>query len=364
MKSKLLIVTFIAVLVCSAFSVALTMALCPTCNGKGEIPCPVCGGTGKVPLDEGGACEHCSGYGTLTPTITVGSISAQPANGEIPVRVRLENEETALAFGKVTVEVRADSVEYSATSSRTSFPPQEAIDVTVTITGISGADYDKLVETVIISGGDPPSTAEKLSATPQVSLTEVEDIVCPYCDGTGLGSLEIDCSRCGGTGWIDCPTCSSTTAGQDEELDISGTTYGVAAVAVVAGVAIAAFVVLKKRTVKEEDLKKLPPTEFQNWVLKRMNGKPASTSDTRTGIDGYTLDGQPVSIKQADNVGRNVIENFAAAMGRHKSKSGTIVAFSFDNDAVRGRVRAKLNYGIDMQMVTVRELIEGRTIPV
>ena len=361
MKSKLLIVTFIAVLVCSAFSVALTMALCPTCNGRGEIPCPVCGGTGKVPVEEGGACEHCSGYGTLTPTISIRSISAQPSNGEISIQIRLENEEIAVAFGKVIAEVQADSAKYSATSSRTSFPPQEEISVSVTITGISGADYDKLVEIVIIGGGEPPSTAEKLRVSPQVSLTEVEEIVCPYCDGTGLGSLEVDCSRCGGTGWIDCPTCSSTTAGQDEELDISGTTYGVAAVAVVAGVAIAAFVVLKKRTVKEEDLKKLSPAEFQNWVLKRMNGKPASTSDARMGIDGYTLDGQPVSIKQADNVGRNVIESFAAAMGRHKSKRGTIVAFSFDNDAIRGRVRAKLNYGIEMQMVTVRELIEGRT---
>ncbi len=361
MKSKLLIVTFIVVLVCSAFCVSLTNALCPTCNGRGEIPCPVCGGTGKVLLDEGGACERCSGYGTLTPTISVGSVTSQPSNGEITIQVRLVNEETAAAFGKVTAEVQADSVAYSATSPRTNFPPQETIAVTVTITGISAADYDKLVETVIIGGGDPPSTAEKMRVTPQISLSEVENIDCPYCDGTGLSSLQVDCSRCDGTGWIDCPTCSSTTAGQDEELDISGTTYGVAAVAVIAGVAIAAFVVLKKRTVKEEDLKKLSPTDFQNWVLKRLNGKPASTSDARMGIDGYTLDGQPVSIKQADNVDRHVIENFAAAMGRHKSKSGTLVAFSFNNDAIRGRIRAKLNYGIDMQMVTVGELIEGRT---
>jgi hypothetical protein len=364
MKSKLLIVTFIVVLVCSAFCVALTSALCPTCNGRGEIPCPLCGGTGKLPLDEGGACEYCSGYGTLTPTISVGSVTTQPSNGEIPVQVRLVNEETHAAFGKVTAEVQADGVTYSATSPRTNFPPQESIAVTVTITGISASDYDKLVETVIIGGGDPPSTAEKLRVTPKISLSEVEDIDCPYCGGTGLGSLEVDCTRCGGTGWIDCPTCSSTTAGQEEELDISGTTYGVAAVAIVAGVAIAAFVVLKKRTVKEEDLKKLSPTDFQNWVLKRLNGKAASTSDARIGIDGYMLDGQPVSIKQADNVGRNVIENFVAAMGRHKSMSGTLVAFSFDNDAIRGRVRAKLNYGVDMQMVTVRELIEGRTMTV
>jgi len=144
-------------------------------------------------------------------------------------------------------------------------------------------------------------------------------------------------------------------------MDISGTIYGVAAVAGIAGVAIAAFFVMKKRSVKEEDLKKMSPNEFQDWVLKRVAGKPSSQSDVHMGIDGYTVDGKPVSIKQADNVGRNAIENFAAAMGRHRSRNGTIVAFSFDNDAIRGRVRAKLNYGTDIQMVTVRELIEGIT---
>jgi hypothetical protein len=360
MKSKFLIITFIVVLLCSAFNVALTMALCPTCNGKGEIPCPVCDGTGKV-VDEGGACGYCSGYGTLTPTITLKSTSARPAAGEIVIQVRFENEESAAAYGKVTAEVEADSVTYTATSSRTSFPPNEEIEVTVTISGISDADYDKLVETVIIGGSG--STAEKLRVSPQVSLSEVEDINCPQCDGTGLGSSESDCARCDGTGFIDCPTCSAATTQQNGgELDISGTVYGVAAVVVVAGVAIGAFVVLKKRTVKEGDLRKLQPDEFQNWVLKRISGKSSSQSDARMGIDGYTLDGQPVSIKQADNVGRSVIENFAVAMGRHKSKNGTIVAFSFDNDAVRGRVRARMAYGLEIQMVTVRELIEGRTI--
>ena len=78
------------------------------------------------------------------------------------------------------------------------------------------------------------------------------------------------------------------------------------------------------------------------------------------GIDGYTLEGQPVSIKQADNVDRNVIENFAAAMGRRQAKDGMIVAFSFGTDAIRGRVRAKMNYGFEIQMVTVRELIDSR----
>jgi len=129
---------------------------------------------------------------------------------------------------------------------------------------------------------------------------------------------------------------------------------------VVAGVAIAAFVVVKKRKVSEKDLRSLAPTEFQNWVLKKLASKSSSPRDSRVGIDGYTIEGQPVAIKQSDGIGRNVIENFAAAMGRSKAKNGIIVAFSFGDDAFRGKVRAKLNYGLEIEMVTVKDLIEGR----
>ena len=47
-------------------------------------------------------------------------------------------------------------------------------------------------------------------------------------------------------------------------------------------------------------------------------------------------------------------------MARRNAKSGTVVAFSFGTDAIRGRVRAKMSYGFEIQMVTVRELIDNR----
>jgi hypothetical protein len=140
-------------------------------------------------------------------------------------------------------------------------------------------------------------------------------------------------------------------------LDIGGVALGVA---VVAGVAITAFVVVKKRKISEKDLRKLSPTEFQNWVLKKLAGKSSSPRDSHVGIDGYTIEGQPISIKQSDGIDRNGVESFAAAMGRSKAKNGTIVAFSFADDALRGKVKAKLNYGLEIQMVTVKDLIEGR----
>jgi hypothetical protein len=348
MENKTRIVAFIVILLCSALSVALAMAQCPRCDGTGEIVCPYCDGAGEITVEEGAPCEHCSGSGTLEPNVILKSRATGLSDGKISVQVTYENREAVSTYGRVTAEVEVQTNKYTGTSSRTLLPANENTQIYFIINGISAADYSIL------------QAQQKFSTSVTI---ETENVACPYCDGTGLAPATIECPSCGGTGYIECPECGGSGAAggeQNTEFDIGGITYGVAAVAVVAGVAVAAFVVVKQRGVKEADLKKMPPTEFQEWVLKRMAGKAASQSDARMGIDGYTLDGQPVSIKQADDVGRTVIENFAAAMGRRRAKSGTMVAFSFGTDAVRGRVRAKMSYGFEIQMITVRELIENR----
>jgi hypothetical protein len=349
MKSKLLIAALTAILLCSALSLASTMAKdeCPTCGGAGEIVCPHCDGTGVTTAEQGEPCEYCSGTGTLEPYLLLTSRSTWLGEGKVFVQAKYRNDEDVNTHGTVTAEVEAQGNKYTGTSSDTTFPPHQETQVSFAIEGISSIDYNYLSDQGFFS----------------TSITlKADKISCPHCDGTGLVSLSLDCPYCGGTGSIECPTCGGTGLAGDkgnENLDIGGAVYGVAAVAV-AGIAIGAFVVMKKRTVKESDLRKLSVSEFQNWVLKRMAGKSSSQGDTRMGIDGFTIEGQPIAIKQTDNVDRNTIENFAAAMGRHNSKSGTIVAFSFGADAVRGRVRAKLNYGREIEMVTVRDLMEGR----
>jgi len=49
-------------------------------------------------------------------------------------------------------------------------------------------------------------------------------------------------------------------------------------------------------------------------------------------------------------------------MGRIKAKNGIIIAFSFADDAIRGVVRARINYRVEIKKVTVKELIEKREI--
>jgi hypothetical protein len=295
----------------------------------------------------GRTCGVCSGYGTRTPTLLLASRYTWLGEGKVFVQVSYRNEESVSTRGRVTVEVEAQTKTYTATSSDTTFPPNEETQVAFAVEGISSTDYNYLQERKVFST--------------RVTL-QVNDIVCPSCDGTGLGSLTLECILCGGTGFVNCPTCGGSGVARREQdgiFDSGGAVYGVTAAAVIAGVAVGSFVVVRKRTVKEEDLRRLLPSEFNDWVLKRLAGKSSSQSDDRMGINGYTMDNTPVGIKQVDSADRNAIENFAVAMGRRNAKKGIIVAFSFGNDAIRGRVQAKLKYGLEIQMVTVKELIES-----
>ena len=322
---------------------------CPTCHGTGEIECSYCDGTGEITAEQGENCEYCSGTGTLEPIVMLKSRSTWLSDGKVNVQVKYTNEEDARTYGRVTAEVESQGNKYTGTSSETTFPPHEEIEVTFTIEGIPYEDYNYLQEQQFFS----------------TSITlQVDNIVCPHCDGTGLVALSLECPQCGGTGFIECPTCggSGLAAGTgNETLDIGGAMYGIVAVAV-AGVAIGAFVVVKKRSVKEADLRKLTSSEFQSWILKKMSGKSSPQSDAHMGIDGYTVEGIPLLIKQSDNVGANVIDSFASVIGRQNARNGIVVAFSFNDDIYRGIVRAKRDYRIEIKKVTVKELAARKPV--
>ena len=129
---------------------------------------------------------------------------------------------------------------------------------------------------------------------------------------------------------------------------------------VVAGVGVGAFLVLRKRRVSEQSLRRCSAHEFNDWVLARLDGKAPSSRDTAMGIDGYTGGGQPVHIKQSDDVGMPVIDSFAASLARNRARNGVIVAYSFGSDAVRGKVRAQMNYKLQIEMLTIKDLIDSK----
>jgi|HubBroStandDraft_1064217.scaffolds.fasta_scaffold09444_2 DNA modification methylase len=108
----------------------------------------------------------------------------------------------------------------------------------------------------------------------------------------------------------------------------------------------------------EVELRKLQPFEFQNWVLQRMMGRVSVRKTGDMGIDGYLFDGSPVQVKQSEDVGRNVVDNFETAVKRAKKLKGTIVALSFGKGAHEEVARAKNQDGLDITLKTLKELIE------
>jgi hypothetical protein len=90
-----------------------------------------------------------------------------------------------------------------------------------------------------------------------------------------------------------------------------------------------------------EELKALKPFEFQNWIIGSLGGTISDKKSADMGIDGYTfMTRDPIQVKQSENVGRNVVDNFETAIRRVKKNKGVIVAFSFTRGAYEEVARA------------------------
>lgn len=130
----------------------------------------------------------------------------------------------------------------------------------------------------------------------------------------------------------------------------------IATVVVVAAMIVVVFVVFKKKGVSEESLRKVPASAFQEWVIRKFNGKP---SDPSTGVTGFTQGGQPLLILQTDRVGLDEVETFVNVLARGKAQKGAIVAFGFSNDSTEGKIKA-LDNEIVLEMFRIKELLNKR----
>ena len=321
-------VALIVFLLFSVLNIPAVMAQCPTCQGTGEIVCP-----------------QCNGYASaVKPSISHLGSQSWANDGGVLVVGNFRNNEDVGVYGTLIAKIIHKISDtwnhtYTSSSSRTYFPPHETIQVSITIGGIEHNDYIYFSSITYLLG--------------EIRVSEVDDITCPYCDGTGF----VICPECGGA-LID-------GGGREQEKMVpvsSPVDWTLVGVGGIATVTIVAIVVVRRKKVTENDLRRLAPIEFQNWVVKRLLGKASSISDSRIGIDAYTSEGHPIQIKQSDNISRNVIENFASVMGQIKAKNGIIIAFSFADDAIRGIVRARIAYRVEIKKVTIKELIERREI--
>jgi len=107
-----------------------------------------------------------------------------------------------------------------------------------------------------------------------------------------------------------------------------------------------------------EDLKKLPPFEFQNWCVGALGGtvNPKKVGDM--GIDGFTfMYRNPIQVKQSEHIGRNVVDNFETYLRRAGKDKGYIIAFSFGKGAHEEVARVKKE-GLFIELLTVDKLLE------
>jgi hypothetical protein len=100
----------------------------------------------------------------------------------------------------------------------------------------------------------------------------------------------------------------------------------------------------------EEQLRKIPPFEFENWAVIALGGIPNKAQVGDMGVDGrifpvssmpakragalpFMDEWYPVQVKQRDKAGRPDVDAFEAAMMREDRKKGFFVSFAFTSDA-------------------------------
>ncbi|MHB9291311.1 hypothetical protein Holit_00385 [Hollandina sp. SP2] len=108
--------------------------------------------------------------------------------------------------------------------------------------------------------------------------------------------------------------------------------------------------------------------QFEAWIVQQFGGTPNAKQRGDMGLDGKTGDGTPIQVKRQDNIGRNVIDNFVAAVQRFdkvllekniaaKKPIGYIIAFSFGKGAVEEVARLKNKEDRIIKLVTVEEIV-------
>jgi site-specific DNA-methyltransferase (adenine-specific) len=108
--------------------------------------------------------------------------------------------------------------------------------------------------------------------------------------------------------------------------------------------------------------------EFESWIVQQFGGVSNTKQRGDFGLDGKMPDNTPIQVKRSDNIGRNVVDNFIAAVMRSDKKLfdknvedkkpvGYIIAFSFGKGAVEEVARLKLKESVIIELVTVEKIV-------
>ncbi len=131
----------------------------------------------------------------------------------------------------------------------------------------------------------------------------------------------------------------------------------------------------------EENLRKMPPFEFENWAVIALGGIPNKTQVGDMGIDGrifpvaaapqksrdetgeglpmeFMDHGYPIQVKQKNQVGRPDIDSFEAVMTREDRTKGFFVSFDYTEGALHEIDAFFRKSGKVIIPLTVREILD------
>ena len=125
----------------------------------------------------------------------------------------------------------------------------------------------------------------------------------------------------------------------------------------------------------EQQLRKMPPFEFENWAVIALGGIANKVQVGDMGLDGRiypvsvvptvkegALDfldvWYPIQVKQKDKAGRPDIDSFEAAMIRSERMKGFFISFAYTSDALTEIQRFFKQTGRIIVPLTVREILD------
>jgi DNA modification methylase len=107
-----------------------------------------------------------------------------------------------------------------------------------------------------------------------------------------------------------------------------------------------------------DELRELSWQEFQAWAIDAVQGRH-NPRKPQMGIDGFTfLEHHPIEVKQMDDVGRPVLDNFVGALKRERETRGMIIGLSFTKGAFAEAARLERENKIKIELLTCRQILE------
>jgi len=112
----------------------------------------------------------------------------------------------------------------------------------------------------------------------------------------------------------------------------------------------------------------MDPFAFEQFAVQHYGGTHSGKKGGDGGVDGKTPDGRPIQVKQQENIGRNVVDNFTSSAKRFDKRRfeqavtageavGVIIAFSFGRGAVQEVARLKREENVFIDLLEVKDVV-------